>query len=85
MKRKHTKLGRPTMPADPEQMNDLRAVWAWRALNAFIEATGVDLEDSLGDLLADLMHWCDRHNFDFEIALDRARCHYEAETSEEVL
>ena len=85
MKRNLRKSVRLNVPPDPEHMNDLRAVWAWRALAAFIDATGVDLEDSVGDLLADLMHWCDRHNFDFEIALDRARCHYEAETSEEVL
>ena len=35
--------------------------------------TGTDLEDSLGDLLCDLMHWSDRNQFDFDLALDRAR------------
>ena len=39
-----------------------------------------DLEDSLGDLLCDILHWCDRNNFDFDHALDRARGHYKEET-----
>ncbi len=69
------------LPPDPEQTNDDRSAWAQAALSAFITATGTDIEDSLGDLLCDLMHWSDRNNFDFEIALDRARYHYEAETS----
>jgi hypothetical protein len=45
--------------------------------------TGTDEEDALGDLLADLMHWADRRNFDFGLALDRARWHYEEETTGE--
>ncbi len=51
------------------------------ALRQFLYATGCDYEDSLGDLLSDLMHWSDRNNFDFEAALCRARGHYEAETA----
>jgi hypothetical protein len=27
------------------------------------------------------MHWSDRNNFDFEAALNRARMHYQAETT----
>jgi hypothetical protein len=32
------------------------------------------------DREADLMHWCDRNGYDFEVALCRARNHDEAET-----
>jgi hypothetical protein len=34
-------------------------------------------------LLCDLMHFCDREGFTFDKELDRARMHYEAETSPE--
>jgi hypothetical protein len=68
------------MPPDPEGMNDRRAEWAAAALRAFMEATGTDEENALGDLLTDMMHWADRNNFDFDSALDRARCHYVEET-----
>lgn len=70
------------LPPDPEGMNDKRSGWAGRALKAFRRATGADHEEALGDLLADLMHWADRHNFDFEAALFRAQAHYEAETTD---
>lgn len=72
------------LPPDPEGMNTKRARWGGIAVKAFQAATGTEDEDSLGDLLADLMHWADRNNFDFEIALERARCHYEAETAAEL-
>jgi hypothetical protein len=62
-------------------MNNDRAEWAAAALRHFQCITGTDYEDALGDLLGDLMHWCDRNNFDFELALNRARGHYEAETT----
>ena len=74
---------RSDLPPDPEGSNDRRAAWAAAALRAFMDATGTDEEDALGDLLADLMHWADRSNFDFESALDWGRCHYEAETTGE--
>ncbi len=60
-----------------------RAKWADKAILAFREQTGCDHEDSLGDLLGDLMHWADARNFDFEAALDRARQHYKEELSDE--
>ena len=71
----------PRLRPDPEKMNGDRAEWAAAALRQFQRATGCDYEDSLGDLLCDLMHWSDRNNFDFEAALCRARGHYEAETA----
>jgi hypothetical protein len=69
------------LPPDPEGMNDERAAWAGRAVRVFTEATGTDAEDALCDLLADLMHWADRHRFDFDHELQRGRSHYEAETA----
>lgn len=56
-----------------------RAVWAEHAIIAFCKATGRDHEDSIGDLLCDLMHWATAAGFDFNAALDRARFHYDAE------
>jgi hypothetical protein len=61
-----------------------RAEWAHAAIDVFEHRTGSEREESLGDLLADLMHWCDRNNQDFEIALDRARYHYAEETGTEL-
>jgi hypothetical protein len=43
--------------------------------------TGADIEDVVSDLLADLMHWCDRHEQDFDLELQRAQGHYEIETN----
>ncbi|MBC7855281.1 MAG: hypothetical protein IAF94_17775 [Pirellulaceae bacterium] len=73
------------LPPDPEGMNDKRSAWADTAIRAFQIETGSDDEDALGDLLADLMHWSDRNNYDFEAALTRGRGHYEAETMGECL
>ena len=62
--------------------NHGRAAWARNALEGFRRETKCDYEDSLGDLLCDLMHFGDFHNFDFEAALARARMNYEAEKAE---
>jgi len=70
-----------TLPPDPEQMNDKRAFWAEAALLVFQILTGTDLEDSVCDLIADLMHWRDRNGMTFDNELRRARYHYEEETS----
>ena len=67
------------LPPDTEKMKGDRAEWAAAALRQFQRATRCDYEDSLGDLLCDLMHWSDSNNFDFEAALYRARGHYRAE------
>lgn len=68
------------LPPDPEGMNDRRSAWADEAITAFMLATGTDLEDAVSDLIADLGHWCDRHDIDFDRELARAAFHYEAET-----
>ena len=70
------------LPPDPEGMNDDRAEWAAAALRHFRCITSTDDGDVIGDLLADLMHWCDRNGVEFDTALSRARRHYEAETGE---
>jgi hypothetical protein len=75
-------ITRANLPPDPERMNDDRAGWAGLAIAAFKDATGTDDEDMLCDLLADLMHWADRAQYDFEAALTGGRDHYEEETTE---
>ena len=62
--------------------NTDRAAWADATIQLFRNLTGCDREDALGDLLCDLMHWADAHNFDFTLALVRASDHYEAEVAE---
>jgi hypothetical protein len=62
--------------------NAARAWWADEALKAFIIRTGCDCEDSLADLLCDLMHWSDKCGLCFEEELYRARYHYAAERAE---
>ena len=60
-----------------------RANWADKAIRTFRKQTGCDFEDSLCDLIADLRHWADAQNFDFDAALYRAGHHYEAELADE--
>jgi hypothetical protein len=69
------------LPPDPENRNNDRATWAETALLAFRQATGVDCEDALADLLCDLMHLADRKSWHFGAEMDRAKVHYEAETT----
>ena len=72
--------GSSPLPPDPDELNDYRASWAAEAVKAFQETTGTYDEDALCDLLADLMHWADRYDYDFAAALIHARDHYQAET-----
>ena len=81
--------------ADPRNAD--RALWGELAVVTFANVTGqsrdvqTDPETVLGDLLADLMHWCDsqktnvslEESIDFESALGRARNHYNEECEEE--
>jgi hypothetical protein len=71
----------PVLPPDPDNMNGKRAQWAEAALSIFQSPTGTDDDTALMDLLCDLMHHADRHALTFNDELDRARCHYEAETT----
>jgi hypothetical protein len=73
------------IPPDPEGQNDDRASWAAHAIEAFSDITnmrndGEDDETILGDLLTDLMHWCDRQGIDFDTKLITARVNYAVET-----
>jgi hypothetical protein len=69
--------------------NRIRAGWASAAVEAFAEQTHQDTSGDLendkptvvGDLLANLMHYCDVYDMSFEDALSTARMHYEAEQS----
>jgi len=70
-----------------------RALWGALAVVTFADITGqsqdaqADPDTVLGDLLADLMHWCDaqkttgglKEAIDFESTLERARNHYNEE------
>jgi hypothetical protein len=69
------------LPPDPEMFNPSRALWAAAALAEFRRQTGAGLADAVSDLLADLMHWCDRFGQAFPEELRRARWHYEQETA----
>ena len=72
--------GDKPLPLDPEFLNADRALWAAIALEAFRRETGADLADAVSDLLADLMHWCDRFGQKFRRELRRALDHYAEET-----
>ena len=72
-----------SLPPDPDGINDDRAQWAEAALRCFQREIGADDDTALGDLLCDLMHWCDRNDFDLDAALSTARAHDEAETAPE--
>ena len=83
--------------AGTDPRNSDRSLWGALAVVSFAGATGqsedvqTDPETVLGDLLADLMHWCDAQksnrnlggSIDFVSALERARDHYSEECLEE--
>lgn len=76
----------PQLPPDPEKQNGDRAKWAKVSVCAFQNVTGTDDEDAIADLLADIMHLCDRETdtySTFDDAMRRAQAHYIAETMEE--
>jgi hypothetical protein len=71
-----------------EGQNDDRGQSAQAAIRHFQIITGCDWDDAIADLLADLMHLCDRETredgetpLDFTAELKRARQHYAAETA----
>jgi hypothetical protein len=76
----HAAPGENWYPIDIDGQNEKRGRWAKAALQTFMDHTGVDYEDALGDLICDLLHVSDREPFDFDAALERARGHYAAET-----
>lgn len=72
----------PTTEKNREVDNNTRAEWADKGVRAFQNTVKTDDESVLGDFIADLMHWADKNNYDFEAALDRGRSHYEEEIRE---
>ena len=60
--------------------NDKRAEIAQACLDLFMKQTGCDPENALADLLANLAHWCDRNDTEFEDELRRAAMNYGEET-----
>jgi hypothetical protein len=65
------------------RMNMRRRQWAHAALSAFGVDTGqhlnTDEQDMVGDLLGDLMHYCEQRDIDFEDRLRSGRMHFDAE------
>jgi hypothetical protein len=70
-------------PAPTTVTNAHRAKWAEAAVNVYLQHTRCQHEDSLGDLLCDLMHWSHREGFDFDLALSRAKGQFEDEHFDE--
>lgn len=70
-----------------------RARWAANALAVFTAETyggdhpdtmdRGDLETAISDLIADLLHFADRHGFDTDEIMRSAKFHFEAELAEE--
>ena len=77
---------KPT-PPDPDNFNVERTASADALVQQFMTDEpnhGVtDREDALADILTNLMHWCDRCEFDFNTELERARRNYTSETTPE--
>jgi hypothetical protein len=78
--------------SQPDQVvtNEQRALWGQYTVTAFANESGQlgeDLKDDpetvVGDLIADLMHYCDTRDVDFEEALRRGRNHHDEEIIEE--
>lgn len=78
------------LPPDPDAAiggpsNDDRAEWAEESLAVFRNRTSADLDEGqdISDLLADIMHACDRRGEDFSKLLNWAWGNYREETSGE--
>lgn len=84
-------LTRRRMESGREVSNADRAEWAGKAVHAFAFMTHMDTSGDLehdkptviGDLIADLIHYCDQEKIDFEDVLARGRDHYKEELAEE--
>lgn len=68
--------------------NNDRAEWARAAVDVFAEKTGLDksgddLDTMIGDLIADIMHLCERDGLDFEQVLHRGKMYFEEERNDE--
>jgi hypothetical protein len=52
--------------------------------DTYVPVSGDDPDDFVGDLLADLQHWCKAKGVRFGVALLRAQLHFTAEQVEGV-
>lgn len=59
--------------------NAQRAEWGAIALQAFMDATRVDEDEALGDLLCSLMHYCREEDIQFLAHLNQGALHFQAE------
>lgn len=73
----------PDKRIDPDEpSNGTRAEWAEAALHAFLESTGeadVPDEANIRDLIADLLHLCDRDGIDGEAQVESALMNWRME------
>ena len=64
-----------------------RAFWALQACREFGKQTRQnpehELDDIIGDLIANLLHLCDWKGIDGELMIDHGRMHHTAEVAEE--
>ncbi len=67
--------------------NEKRAEHAMSGVKSYANETGLDplqeLGTAVGDLLASMMHLCDKNGLDFEEILASAKRHHSAEVEEE--
>lgn len=66
---------------ETEQITDDCAKHAEVAISAFIAGNGEATGHVVADLIADLQHWCDKHNVSFHSELERGRQYYSEETT----
>lgn len=69
---------------DTERTNADRAAMGATLIDAYVAELGADdNENTVSDIIADLMHYCDtpEAQADFSTALRRAQMNYEAETA----
>ena len=82
-------MAKKKLKSTPDPTNKDRAKWANKALLVFAKEVGQEQDLKLdpstvaGDFLADLMHWCNAHDIDFEDILSRGQGHYAHEIKEE--
>lgn len=77
---------KPKLPpdADGKGMNEQRSDWVLVVLDKFKNLTGNDSDlSTVSDFLADLGHYCDRHELSLGELLQNAKMHYGAETQDE--
>ena len=73
---------KPNKRSDAEcPTNGTLAEWADAGIRGFLDATGEPncYEDSIRDLMADLLHLCDREGIDTEAVLASAKFNWECE------